>query len=220
MERNSTINHAPISFSGPPRKLLDAKDGVMTSTAHVTRQSLSGIPSNCHILRGQFVDVLRSNKGKLKGLQLRSGDQDYQIKLAKYLRPMLVRELTLGMGVQVWAHFDGEVWRGFNVIPLAEAQPALSHQPQPFVSPQLVKAAAVRIKVCGKGKCFKRGSKSLLKLLQSEVEANPNLQHVSIETSGCMKACKHGPNLQVLPHKKCLNQVDEATALSLLSEYQ
>ena len=45
------------------------------------------------VLRGRYAAPLRSAKGKIKGLILHAAEGELAIKLPKYLRPMLVREL-------------------------------------------------------------------------------------------------------------------------------
>lgn len=171
------------------------------------------------VLKGQYTGAWRSEKGKLKGLLLNTGDREYVIKLPKYLRPMLVRELMPNALIQVWVYPDGQIWRGINILPLSEPeclalQSVLASTPAPVSPP----APSVSIQVCSKGKCCKQGSQRIWQRLQAEVAANPQLQHVSVELTGCLKACKQGPNLRVLPGGQVLNQASTATALAVLSE--
>lgn len=179
------------------------------------------------VLKGQYVGAYRSSKGKLKGLFLRVGDGDYTVKLPKYLRPMLVRELAPKTFIQVWAYPDEDIWRAINILPLPEAEiqnlPQATNQDQAVVDqPQSQPSdqAKVCIQVCRKGTCFKQGGKAIWLLLQAEVEANPDLQHVSIQATGCMKACKKGPNVRVMPSGKVISHVGKNTALTVLSKYQ
>jgi hypothetical protein len=181
------------------------------------------------VLKGQFIDVLRSEKGKLKGLVLRTAAQTYDIKVPKYLRPMLVRELAPHAFVQVWAYPDDDYWRGINIMPLEEsdaialrtawegeeptAAAVASPAPTAAKSPQ-----KLCVQVCRKGKCFKRGGKHILQTLQAEVAANPDLHHISVEGVGCMDACKKGPNLKLSTSKKVVSGVTPETALSLITQ--
>lgn len=215
------------------------------------------------VLRGRYTEPLRSAKGKIKGLILRAAEGELAIKLPKYLRPMLVRELQPGAWVQVWAERDDDRWRGLNLIPWPEvevpqvlkdalAQPAvaaaqdvgkntavlpsvmrmrdglpvqdcrLSTQPG-STTPSSTQPAAPKkacIQVCRKGKCFRQGGQHILQALQSEVEANPDLQHITVEGTGCMGACKQGPNLRVMPQKKMHSRVTPDRAISLLAHCQ
>ncbi|NMF85675.1 (2Fe-2S) ferredoxin domain-containing protein [Nodosilinea sp. P-1105] len=174
------------------------------------------------VLKGQYQGAYRSGKGKLKGLRLQAGTAEYTIKLPKYLRPMLVRELEPGDFIQVWAYPEDDIWRSVNILPLPEVEiAALKNQdipPVTPVAPQPQAAQPLCIEVCTKGKCCKQGSRHLWSLLQTEVKANPDLGHVSIKATGCLKACKHGPNLRVQPRGKMLNRVTSDQALALLKQ--
>lgn len=188
--------------------------------------SISHLPPNRpqgSVLKGQYVGPFRSEKGKLKGLLLQSGSEQYTVKLPKYLRPILVRELEPEDFIQVWAYPDEGIWRGVNVLPLPESeakelQPIRVSQAEPPLR-ESISSPQVCLQVCRKGKCYKQGSQKIWQILQAEVEANPNLSHVSIEATGCMKACKQGPNLR-LPNSRVLHHVSADSALTVLSKYQ
>ena len=176
------------------------------------------------VLKGQFVDVLRSKKGKLKGITLRTPAQEYAIKLPKYLRPVVVRELAPHAFVQVWAYPDDDQWRGINILPLAEAEAITLRNlwqelPPPATPAQADSRPQLCVKVCSKGKCFKRGGRQILQTLQTEVAANPDLSHVSVKGVGCMSACKHGPNLQLSTSKKVISGVTATNASSLIAKH-
>jgi len=191
------------------------------------------------ILKGRYVAPYRSRKGKLKGLQLQTGKMTYSVKLPKYLRPLLVRELEPNTFVQVWAYLEGNTWQGVNILPLSpeeaeELQQQWQDAPPLPISVSLeaiadsaqakkVKSSGPKpqcIQVCRKGKCFKQGGKHIWSVLQAEVETNPELQHISIEATGCMKACKQGPNLKVLPKGKLLTGMTPEQALDVLANCQ
>lgn len=212
-----------------------------------------------HVLRGRYAEPMRSAKGKMKGLILRTAEGELAIKLPKYLRPMLVRELQPGAWVQVWAYRKDDRWRGLNLIPWPDAevpqalkdtliqsatvagkhvddlpswvrgqdgltdqglQVLTKHESKP---PSSTKSAATKpacIQVCRKGKCFRQGGQHILQALQCEVEGNPDLQHITVEGTGCMGACKQGPNLRVMPQKKMHSRVTSDRAIALLAHCQ
>lgn len=176
------------------------------------------------VLKGWYVGCWRSKKGKLKGLFLQAGSEEYTVKLPKYLRPMLLFELVPETAIQVWAYPDADIWRAINILPLPESEvltlPPLIDAGQRQPSPPAPVKSNVCIQVCRKGKCFKRGSRAIWQLLNDTVAHNPDLQHIEIEATGCMKACEKGPNLKVLPQGKLVNRVNETVALSVLSQYQ
>lgn len=149
------------------------------------------------VLKGQYIEAFRSSKGKIKGLWLQSGTQKCTVRLPKYLRPMLVRELEPGAFIQVWAYPDEGTWRGIHILPLTPQE--VEALPIEDISLPTVTTSSPcqRIKVCSKGSCCKRGSSDIFQTLQQEVAANPELQNIEIESTGCLKACKRGPNVKL-----------------------
>jgi (2Fe-2S) ferredoxin len=180
------------------------------------------------VLKGQYIGVLRSSKGKLKGLQLQSGQKVEQIKLPKYLRPILLRELEPGTFVQVWVNaYKDDRWQAVNLMPLPPSEIDMLLQDACLPdSNSYVEAAPVRkktcqrIQVCRKGTCYKRGGSELWQALQREIATNPQLQDINLEKTGCLKACKQGPNVRVLPSGKLLKGVRPSHASAVLSNYQ
>ncbi|MBE9138908.1 (2Fe-2S) ferredoxin domain-containing protein [Nodosilinea sp. LEGE 07088] len=166
------------------------------------------------VLKGRYTGAYRSNKGKIKGLLLQVGAEEYTIKLPKYLRPLLVRELTPGEFVQVWAYLDDDRWRAINILSLPDGEAAALPQAWGATAPaRTAQPQRLCVEVCTKGKCYKQGGRQIHSALQAAVERNPNLAHVAIKGTGCMKACKHGPNLR-LPNGRMLHRVTPAEALA------
>ncbi|MEM1369285.1 MAG: (2Fe-2S) ferredoxin domain-containing protein, partial [Cyanobacteria bacterium P01_H01_bin.15] len=60
------------------------------------------------------------------------------------------------------------------------------------------KIPVCKVQVCSKGTCRKRGSQAILSRLKQELKAvNYSNIEVHLETTGCQKACKQGPNIRV-----------------------
>ncbi len=169
------------------------------------------------VIKGQYAGVYRSDKGKIKGLMLQAGAEEYSIKLPKYLRPMLVRELAPGDFVQVWAYPEDNLWRAINVLPLPDGEVETLQQQWGNIVATAARAQPKRlcIEVCSKGKCFKQGGRQIYNDLQAAVDSDPELSHVSVKATGCMKACKHGPNLR-LPSGQMIHRATPANALARL----
>ncbi|MGF1570886.1 MAG: (2Fe-2S) ferredoxin domain-containing protein [Nodosilinea sp.] len=179
------------------------------------------------VLKGQYVAPFRSQKGKLKGLILKHAGGEQAVKLPKYLRPMLVTELKPGCFLEVVAYLDENIWQAIDLRPWA-ADPNYETLAPPGnqtsstaacaeLSPRPT-ASKLCIQVCRKGKCFKQGGQQIWSVLQAEVDQDPNLGHITIEATGCMSACKHGPNLRLKPKGKMLNRATPERALALLAE--
>lgn len=171
------------------------------------------------VLKGLYAGAYRSDKGKIKGMLLQIGETEFTVKLPKYLRPMLVRELAPGDFVQVWAYPEDDRWRAINVLPLPACEVETLRQQWGDLAPVTEPPQPKRmcIEVCSKGKCFKQGGRQTYHDLQAAIDDNPELSHVSVKATGCMKACKHGPNLR-LPSGQMLHRASPAEALAKLGK--
>jgi (2Fe-2S) ferredoxin len=58
--------------------------------------------------------------------------------------------------------------------------------------------ASFRVKGEAQGACNRKGSTSLLPLIE-EALSESGLENVMVSTTGCLKACEHGPVLIVYP---------------------
>jgi (2Fe-2S) ferredoxin len=176
------------------------------------------------VLKGQYRGVYRSEKGKIKGLILRIDTQEIAVKLPKYLRPLLVRELLPETFVQVWAYQDDGVWRGINLMPLTPQEVAKLvatwEISPPETQPNSLASNRVCLQVCRKGKCYKSGGLEILQQLQATVQANPDWQHIQVESVGCMNACKQGPNVRLTHTGQILHRVTPGTAKAILGQLQ
>jgi hypothetical protein len=183
-----------------------------------TLEAGTAIPAG-QVLKGQYSGAYRSDKGKIKGLLLQAGKAEFTVKLPKYLRPMLVRELAPGDFVQVWAYPEGNRWRAINVLPLPQCEAETLRQQWGDLAPapEPIQASPKRmcVEVCTKGKCYKQGGHQIYNALQEAVDRDPALAHVAIKGTGCMKACKQGPNLR-LPNGRMLHGASPAEALARL----
>ncbi len=184
----------------------------------VTKERTPSIPTG-QVLKGQYAGAYRSEKGKIKGLVLQVGPVECTIKLPKYLRPMLVHELAPGDFIQVWAYPEADRWRGINILPLPDGEAATLRQQwggfSPVAEADAPQQKRLCLEVCTKGKCYKQGGRQLQAALQEAVDGDPTLAHVSIKATGCMNACKHGPNLR-LPNGRMLHRATPTEALAYL----
>ena len=168
------------------------------------------------LLKGRYNGMKLSRKGKIKGLRLQTPTGEALIKLPKPLKKALQAQLEPGMWleVQVYHHKDG---LKASHVSLPQASTA-NQLPDPVNSrpvPQPSIPKPLTIQVCRKGTCHKRGSKELCQQLQAALADRSDGPAVSVETTGCLKECKKGPNLRVLPDKKLYQRVqaDQVTAI-------
>lgn len=80
-------------------------------------------------------------------------------------------------------------------------------------------AKKAQILVCQKSDCQKRGAGKVCKAL-SEVLSDRGLQdHVTIKKTGCLKKCKAGPNLVIMPNKARYSRISSAEIPDVIEKH-
>jgi (2Fe-2S) ferredoxin len=141
----------------------------------------------------------------------------YQIRLGKDLRKKARRELTLQDKVSVIGKLshkrNGKLkWRAtkiskLSVVPMEAQIEAIkgdtrSPEPSPPAKKTSGKSKPLRILVCQKSSCRRRGSVKVAQAMEAEMAARHGSPKVIVQSTGCLKGCKAGPNAVVIPGKK------------------
>lgn len=100
------------------------------------------------ILSGVFTGFWPSAKGKLKYIRIHDGAQEYPVKLPKYLRAGLLRELQPGMAVKVAVRWHAGGWQATDILIFAPAEPLTVTVPP--VACKSVKRAVVASRAVGR----------------------------------------------------------------------
>lgn len=181
-------------------------------------------PRQPQVLEGQWVGELRSDKGKLKGIRLLTSRGEMSIKLPKYLRPMLVRSLQPGSFLRVWVSPKKGTWEALNLIPLLPGMDISDWQP-PSLTPapagaDPVQPAPACLQICRKGSCYKHGSSEVYRAAEAAIAAEPELSHVHLEATGCLKACKQGPAVRLAGTGQVLTRMTPQKVIALLAAHK
>lgn len=161
-----------------------------------------------------------------KCLQLVTPSGLHLIKLSKECRPFCER-LMPGETVRVEGYRKLKLKTGQlklkaeRVSPIP--QPQFTHLPQLSSSqpaaPQTKTNKPAKILVCQKSDCRKRGGKAICAALQAELEQRGLQDQVEIKTTGCLKRCKAGPNVVVLPDKTPYSRVRPNAVAELVDQH-
>lgn len=149
-------------------------------------------------IEGSFIGGKLSRNGQLKQLQIKmSGGSAYgqadrvqSIKVPKPLRPTLGRLLESSTHLKLQVHTGHHHLKVVNILNLLNNEP--SHGAT-SCSP------SIRVQVCSKGSCHKRGSDKICAALQAEIQERKLQGVVSVEKVGCLKECKNSPNVRLKP---------------------
>lgn len=95
-----------------------------------------------------------------------------------------------------------------HAVPETAIAPTLSAEMQsvtPSVTPAIATSqgssrfSICTLKVCTTGKCYKQGSRQVLRALEDAVQYQQLGRAIAIEATGCLKNCKRGPTVKVNP---------------------
>lgn len=171
-------------------------------------------------LEGRFLGFVYEGC-KIKRLKLLTAEGEYSIKVAKPLRSTLDPYLKPGTWVSIAGEKKIKLDSGTYKLKAYYLQPAHPNSPQP--SPSLsVKPATppkATILVCQKSDCCKRGGKEVCQALQKTLQERALDNHVTIKGTGCLKQCKAGPNIVIMPDKTRYSRIDASEIPAVIDKH-
>ena len=163
-------------------------------------------------LVGKLEDFAIDSKGRIKYLSLSTSEEEYLIKVAKEQTRVLQQYLQPGCQIKVSGmrkyklHKEEVEYKAYRIELVAEAA---------IRNTRVKPNRKTKILVCQGSSCCKKGSKTISKLLQSEIAAEGMTGEVEIKMTGCMKQCKQAPYL-VMPGKNSYSRVQAKQIPSLV----
>lgn len=195
-------------------------------------------------LEGKILSQILEDGDKLKYLRI-SGDRgiEYLVKLCKELRTSLSLVLTPGLRVKVAGEKqhnlkNGKIKLKAYSLKLSDsenpAQPQVDTKNTPVAtltcdreihsrtSPQTAENPAKikgKILVCQKSDCQKRGGAAVCKALENALNSRGLAGPVTVQGTGCLKQCKAGPNIVVMPEKTRYSRIKPAEIPALIDKH-
>lgn len=176
-------------------------------------------------LEGRFLSFEIEDGYKIKRLNLATAEGEVCVKLSKEARASVRGVLTPGDWIWVfgerYTYPDTEEVK-YKALLIKQADPG--HTPPltastPVVPPATTTKPKATILVCQKSDCMKRGGKAVCQRLQQELSDRGLTDQVTIKGVGCMKECKAGPNLVVMPAKARYSRIDAAEIPDVLERH-
>ena len=167
-------------------------------------------------IEGRFLGFAEDNKPK-KLLVATAQGECTTIKLAKSLRYDFQLRLIPGDWLQISGEkqFDSKgklTLRAEQVIPST-----VSQEPVTLVAP--ADKGKASILVCQKSSCMKRGGKEACQAMQTALKIRGLSDQVSVKGTGCLKDCKAGPNIVMMPDKKRYTKVKADQIPTLIDKH-
>lgn len=194
------------------------------------------------VLEGQFLAFV-VDQGKIKYMRVAVADSELQIKLSKQARASLFTlfEQSSSLVLRPW---DAIYISGLKQVNLQtgliklEAHTILKPDPDgrrsaemgcdpeqacsesctaaETATAELLPSKKVKILVCYKSGCQKRGSKKQIRDLEAVLHDRGLRQQVTIQETGCLGKCSMAPNLVLIPGKQRLSGMKPHAIADLL----
>jgi (2Fe-2S) ferredoxin len=156
------------------------------------------------VLEGQIIDWMFKDDATPKRVRLATDRGEYILKLAKTLRreipPLRMKDWVRVIGTQTLDFKKGK--RKLTVeqlIPQTRETIANTGVSSNRVKPEAIPQG--KILVCNKSDCCKRGGKQVFEALEKALDDRGLGDRIQLQKTGCLKECKAGPNIVVLPDK-------------------
>ena len=171
-------------------------------------------------LVGQLESFVIKKGDKVKYLRMKVEEKEYWLKIPKKLRP----EIDLNMMPGTWLEITGnrEFKKKKSFFELEASQIKLLPNPDipcAVIVSEPESSSVGKILVCQKSSCWKRGGQSFCQRLEQELEEQGLSDRIKIKLTGCLKQCKKGPNVVIMPHKARYCQVKPCEVEELLSRH-
>jgi (2Fe-2S) ferredoxin len=191
-------------------------------------------------LEGEILSLIIEDGYKLKYLRICSDlGIEFLVKLCKELRASLSSVLTPGLRVQVVGEkehnlkngkiklkayslkLSGSNDRGAKQLDRTKALVGvvtadLTKPPQTAKAPAQTKG---KILVCQKSDCQKRGGAAVCKALEDALNSRGLAGQVTVQGTGCLKQCKAGPNIVVMPDKTRYSRIKPGEIPAILDKH-
>ncbi len=153
-------------------------------------------------LEGRFVSFVGDVEEKPKRMRVATAEGERYIKLSKELRSSLREVLEPGAWLQIYGEQKLKYKTGELKLKAWQVRLRPSTEPQRVFQPPITapKTKAC-VMVCQKSSCRKRGAGEVCKAVSDSLRDRGLEDRVAIKVTGCMKQCKSGPCVVVMPDK-------------------
>lgn len=184
-------------------------------------------------LEGDITDVIYKGGDQIKYLKvMTTWGQLYWVKLAKSLRRDPNLRLHPGQTISIQGEKKykktGELkLKALEITSIRSQSENISGMswvstptsPNPPAPVAKSSSSCGKILVCQKSDCRKRGGDAVCHDLEKVLAQQGLDNHVTIQPTGCLKDCKAGPNLVVMPHKTRYRRIQPTEVPALVEKH-
>jgi (2Fe-2S) ferredoxin len=186
-------------------------------------------------IAGRFIGFTLKDDDQIQEIQLQTHKGDLWIKPTKELRPTLKKSISMGdlvlvEGEKYLNEKKGQLKLKAHLITIK--QPAREISVEGTNNPDVVLSSSHNlaakpipqqsmgsILVCQKSDCQKRGSQNICRLLEETLSDRGLRSQVTIKKVGCIKHCKSGPHIVLMPDKTRYSDVKPSRIPELIERH-
>lgn len=172
------------------------------------------------LLEGRLIEFVLKDRGEPAALRLATAEGELTIKLKGDLRETVPTTLMPGDWIQVLGQKKFNSKTGEMKLKAKEVKTiAPSRLPVPATPPPAAKQNKACVLVCQKSDCCKKGAKQVCQAIESVLAENGLDEQVEVKKTGCLKNCKAGPNVVVMPDKTRYSRIHPQEIPSLVAKH-
>ncbi|PSB03043.1 (2Fe-2S) ferredoxin domain-containing protein [Merismopedia glauca] len=184
-------------------------------------------------IAGKFIGFTLKDDNQIKEIQLQTYKGEVWIKPNKELRPTLKNVISVGdlVIVEGEKHLNdknGQTKLKAHLVTLK--QPAIAVEatkhPDPLLSctnnllaKSINQQPIASILICQKSDCQKRGSQNVCRQIEEALRDRGLESQIIIKKVGCIKQCKSGPHMVLMPDKTRYSEVKPSRIPELIERH-
>ncbi|XLQ10865.1 MAG: (2Fe-2S) ferredoxin domain-containing protein [cyanobacterium endosymbiont of Epithemia adnata isolate EadnSB Bon19] len=170
------------------------------------------------LLIGQLESFVMKDVLITKYLRIKVTSREFWVEIPEELGVYL----DIKLSPKDWLEIQGtrETKGSMGIFKLrAETIKTLTRPQKACVMIMPEQASKKKILVCKQTRCWERGGKPFYQQLQTKLVDRSLMNQVEIRLTECLKQCKKGPNIVILPDEIQYNQVSVRQVDKLLEKY-
>ena len=167
------------------------------------------------ILEGEFLGFIWHDK-KCKFIQIATSEKELILPISKKGRKNLPIHLESHQMIQIIGKSKLETKTEKINLKVLQIKPLIATK----VSNLAPRPNKVKLLICQKSGCQKKGSQKQLQAIERNLEARGLAQSVIIQETGCLGKCSMAPNVVLMPGKQRLSGMKPDAIADLLANNQ
>lgn len=153
-------------------------------------------------VQAQLIGFVIKDGYKIKYVRVNISNGEYWVKPEKEIRETLNTAIAPGTRLEIIGQSE---WKSGKLKLKASSINILD--PQKYLSDTVktetptAKTPKACVMICQKSTCWKRGGEEVCQAIKNTINDQGLNEQVQVKLTGCLKQCKNGPNVVIMPDK-------------------